>query len=65
MACTQVLEGKETEKIFYVLAGRRIYMTQVGEVYFCEFCGHKVGILHVGKGVLVCCGEPLKKQNNR
>jgi superoxide reductase len=40
-------------------------MSQVGDVYFCELCGHKVGILQVGKGVLVCCGTPMKKQNNR
>jgi len=40
-------------------------MTQVGEVYFCELCGHKVGILQSGKGVLACCGTPMKKQNNR
>jgi len=36
-------------------------MTKVGDVYFCELCGHKVGVLQVGKGVLVCCDTPMKK----
>ena len=35
-------------------------MTKVGEIYFCEMCGTKVGILKAGKGILTCCGEPLK-----
>jgi len=32
------------------------------EVYKCEVCGNIVEILHVGGGELVCCGEPMKLQ---
>lgn len=32
------------------------------EVYKCEVCGNIVEVLHVGGGELVCCGEPMKLQ---
>jgi desulfoferrodoxin-like iron-binding protein len=33
---------------------------QVGQVYVCEICGTKVKMLVAGKGVLICCGQPMK-----
>jgi superoxide reductase len=36
-------------------------MTQVNEVYLCKICGNKVKVLESGAGMLVCCGEPMKK----
>ncbi len=32
------------------------------EVYKCEVCGNIVELLHVGKGELVCCGQPMVLQ---
>jgi superoxide reductase len=29
-------------------------------VYKCEICGNIVEVLHAGKGVLVCCNQPMK-----
>lgn len=37
-------------------------MTEKLEIYKCELCGNIVEMLHSGKGELVCCGEPMKKQ---
>lgn len=34
--------------------------TKVGEIYLCEICGNKVQMIQAGKGVLVCCGKPMK-----
>ena len=33
---------------------------QAGQVYVCEICGIKVKMLVAGKGVLICCGQPMK-----
>ncbi|RPJ35557.1 MAG: desulfoferrodoxin FeS4 iron-binding domain-containing protein [Deltaproteobacteria bacterium] len=33
---------------------------QAGQVYVCEICGTKVKMLVAGKGVLICCGQPMK-----
>jgi desulfoferrodoxin-like iron-binding protein len=41
---------------------RRTAMTKVGEVYKCETCGNVVEVKKAGDGELVCCGEPMKKQ---
>ncbi len=30
------------------------------QIYKCEICGNIVEVLHGGKGVLVCCNEPMK-----
>ena len=35
--------------------------TQVGEVYICSVCGHKVEVLEAGAGDLVCCEEEMIK----
>ncbi len=29
-------------------------------IYKCEICGNIVEVLHEGKGELVCCGQPMK-----
>jgi superoxide reductase len=29
------------------------------QVYKCEICGNIVEVLHAGKGVLVCCNQPM------
>jgi len=42
------------------MSGGDASMTKVGEVYLCEVCGNKVKVLEVGKGTLVCCGQPMK-----
>ena len=31
------------------------------DLYRCEICGNIVQVLFVGRGELVCCGEPMKK----
>lgn len=30
------------------------------QVYKCEICGNIIEVLHGGKGVIVCCNEPMK-----
>jgi len=30
------------------------------QVFKCDICGNIVEVLHGGKGVLVCCNEPMK-----
>ena len=37
-------------------------MTKIQEIYKCDICGNIVEVLHAGPGELVCCGEPMKKQ---
>ncbi|NLJ86373.1 MAG: desulfoferrodoxin [Firmicutes bacterium] len=37
-------------------------MTKLNEVYLCKKCGNIVEVVHTGKGVLVCCGEPMELQ---
>ena len=37
-------------------------MTTLQEIYKCEVCGNIVEVLHAGKGELVCCGQPMKLQ---
>jgi superoxide reductase len=38
-------------------------MAKKMEVYKCEVCGNIVEVLHGGEGELVCCGQPMKLQN--
>ena len=38
-------------------------MTELKQVYKCEVCGNIVEVLHGGAGELVCCGQPMKLQN--
>ncbi|RCW51548.1 MULTISPECIES: desulfoferrodoxin FeS4 iron-binding domain-containing protein [unclassified Halanaerobium] len=37
---------------------------KAGEVYCCEVCGNVVEVKEVGGGELVCCGQPMKLQEN-
>lgn len=37
-------------------------MPEIKEIYKCNICGNIVEIVHGGKGELVCCGEPMEKQ---
>ncbi|MCA1905863.1 MAG: desulfoferrodoxin [Desulfarculus sp.] len=37
-------------------------MNQRLQVYKCELCGNIVEMLHASKGELVCCGQPMKLQ---
>ena len=37
-------------------------MTKQMQVYKCEICGNIVEVLHAGGGELVCCGQPMKLQ---
>lgn len=37
-------------------------MTQREQVYLCEICGNIVEVLHVGRGQLVCCNQPMTLQ---
>ena len=36
-------------------------MTEKLQVYKCEVCGNIVEMVHEGKGELVCCGKPIRK----
>jgi len=40
-------------------------MTKMKEVYKCEVCGNIVEVLHTGVGVLICCGKPMVKQDEK
>ena len=35
-------------------------MTKRSQIFKCDICGNMVEILHEGKGVLICCGQPMK-----
>ena len=35
-------------------------MTQRFQVYRCQICGTMVKVVSVGRGTLVCCGQPMK-----
>jgi len=37
-------------------------MTNLKEIYKCEICGNIVEVIHDGSGQLVCCGQPMKLQ---
>jgi len=40
-------------------------MTEMLEVYKCEICGNMVEVLHTGGGQLVCCGQPMARQEEK
>jgi superoxide reductase len=40
-------------------------MAEQKQVYKCEVCGNIVEVLHGGAGELVCCGEPMKLQEEK
>ncbi|MCC7552216.1 desulfoferrodoxin [Candidatus Micrarchaeota archaeon] len=40
-------------------------MTKLNEIYKCNLCGNITEVLHTGLGELVCCGQPMKLQNEK
>jgi len=40
-------------------------MTEMNEIYKCNICGNIVEMTHGGAGELVCCGEPMKLQDEK
>jgi len=40
-------------------------MIEKMQVYKCDVCGNIVEVLHVGGGTLVCCGQPMKLQDEK
>jgi len=40
-------------------------MTQKNQIYKCEICGNIVEMVHEGAGELVCCGQPMKLQEEK
>ena len=40
-------------------------MTKRLQIYKCEICGNIVEVLHEGEGQLVCCGQPMKLQEEK
>ena len=40
-------------------------MTKLKEVYKCEICGNMVEVVHASGGTLVCCGQPMKLQEEK
>ena len=36
-------------------------MTKLSEIYKCEICGNIIEVSHEGPGSLVCCGQEMKK----
>jgi len=37
-------------------------MTENNQIYKCSICGNIVEVVHIGVRELVCCGEPMKLQ---
>ncbi|MBU1164717.1 desulfoferrodoxin FeS4 iron-binding domain-containing protein [Patescibacteria group bacterium] len=37
-------------------------MTEVGQIYNCVVCKNIVEVKNAGVGELVCCGQPMKLQ---
>jgi superoxide reductase len=40
-------------------------MTKLKQIYKCEVCGNIVEVVHEAGGVLVCCGQPMKLQEEK
>jgi len=40
-------------------------MTKQSQIYKCEVCGNIIEVLHTGAGELVCCGQPMKLQEEK
>lgn len=40
-------------------------MIAVNQVYKCDVCGNIVEVIGVGGGELVCCGQPMKLQEEK
>ena len=44
---------------------RILEMTQQFQIYKCAICGNVVEVLHAGAGELICCGQPMKLQEEK
>lgn len=40
-------------------------MVEKYQVYKCDICGNTISVLFAGGGELVCCGQPMKVQEER
>jgi superoxide reductase len=40
-------------------------MTELKEIYKCMICGNIVEVIHEGIGQLVCCDQPMEKQEEK
>ena len=40
-------------------------MAEMLGIYKCEICGNMVLVLHQGIGELVCCGQPMKRMEEK
>ncbi len=40
-------------------------MTRKLQIYKCDICGNVVEVLHTGEESLVCCGQPMKLQEEK
>jgi superoxide reductase len=40
-------------------------MTEKNQVWKCEVCGNIIEVLHEGADALVCCGQPMKLQEEK
>lgn len=40
-------------------------MTELNQIYRCEVCGNVVQVLRTGAGQLVCCGQPMKLEEEK
>ena len=40
-------------------------MAKAAQIFKCEVCGNIVELLHVGGGEVVCCGKPMKLQEEK
>ncbi len=40
-------------------------MTKLNQIWKCEICGNIIEILHEGADSLVCCGQPMKLQEEK
>ncbi len=39
-------------------------MTKINQVYKCDICGNRVKVVETGAGELVCCGQPMRLEEN-
>ncbi len=37
-----------------------VAITQRNQIYRCNMCGNIVEVVHQGRGILVCCGQPMQ-----
>lgn len=37
---------------------------EVGEKWVCDICGNVVEVVEAGGGELICCGEPMRQEED-